>query len=41
MRRCLNAGFNWQQHVPPAPSNIDINGDGIINVIDLSLVGLN
>jgi hypothetical protein len=34
-------GFYWQQNVPPAPANVNINDDGIINIKDASIVGLN
>jgi len=31
----------WLQRVSPTPANVDINGDGIINIIDATLIGLN
>jgi hypothetical protein len=31
----------WQQKLPSAPGNVDINGDGIIDIKDSSIIGAN
>jgi hypothetical protein len=32
---------SWQQLSPPAPTNLDMNDDGIINIRDASMIGVN
>jgi parallel beta-helix repeat protein len=34
-------GWYWQETVPPAPKNADLNNDGIINIADATVVGIN
>jgi hypothetical protein len=41
IKDATQVGFYWQQHVPPAPANVDINDDGIINIKDATIIGVN
>lgn len=34
-------GIWWQQSVPPAPVNVDINSDSIIDISDAAIIGIN